>query len=73
MFHIRVTIEVINDVGNLVDHRGYAITPSGRGVSLKSIQELWAEGGKPMGITAANNRLNTLHAALKSIGETING
>lgn len=73
MFNLRVTIEVVNDVGNVVDHRGYAVRPGNRGITLTSTQSLFGEGGKPMGLASAHNRLNTLHAAVKSIGETLNG
>lgn len=73
MFNLRVTIEVVNDVGNVVDHRGYATRPGNRGVTLSSVQSLYGEGGKPMDIAHAHNRLNSLHAVVKAIGETING
>lgn len=74
MFHLRVTIEVVNDVNNVVDHRGYAVSPGmKRGVPMQAVQSLFGDAGKPMDIHTAHTRLNTLFAAVKSIGETIRG
>lgn len=74
MFHLRVTIEVVNDVGNVVDHRGYAVQPGyKRGVPMHAQLDLFGEGGKPMDIASAQKRLNSFFAATRSIGETING
>lgn len=73
MFHLRVTIEVVNEVGTVVDHRGYAHTHTSRGVQQRSVQELYAEGKKPMDIAAASNRLNALYAVVRGVADTVYG
>lgn len=67
-FKVRLTIEVLNECGNVVNHRGYTATSHDMGVQRTHLDMVEMEE-----IGSANAVLNKLFNINKAIKETING
>lgn len=63
MYHVRITVEVVNEEGNLVDFRGNSWTQEG-GFPLGCTKDLSARYDHP---TDANNALNRVWAFVNPI------
>ncbi len=67
-FAIRVTIEVINEDGDVVTNKGYpasALKPGSSAVMMQT-QQVFQEAEF---IEAAHHNMNILHRTIRSIGE----
>lgn len=71
MFQLKVTIEVVNDKGNLVDYKGYFTTADGTGARRPiQTQQVIAKG---MTMEDAHLMCNRMFNATNAIKELING